>query len=349
LIGDCNNARELHNLCRGRGITTLVYAGVASNMCVLHRAMGMIAMKRHGYEVLFVSDLVEAITANGYDPTGHRDDPNFTPAKGSDLVRRHLEGHGAASIESRQWIAAAGLDPNTADKRPHLAIVSAEDEYQTEKTLPDFAAKRLKDFRVSLVVAKPGSPTEFSNLDALYDADVVVLSVRRRFPPVPQMDLLERYLRSDKPLVALRVSCAAFAGFTGRPKLPPGHVAWQRFDEEILGCNYQTYDPEARKTGSDVWVLPAAAAHPILKGVEPAKFHTTAWIYRVRPLASTAAPLLMGRWPSAKEAEPVAWTNAAAGRRVFYTCLGHPDDFALEPFNRLLENAVRWAAGLSGG
>ncbi|NIO45412.1 MAG: isochorismatase, partial [Planctomycetales bacterium] len=35
LIADCNNAGELLNLCRHRGIDTLVCMGVASNICVL--------------------------------------------------------------------------------------------------------------------------------------------------------------------------------------------------------------------------------------------------------------------------------------------------------------------------
>jgi type 1 glutamine amidotransferase len=53
--------------------------------------------------------------------------------------------------------------------------------------------------------------------------------------------------------------------------------------------------------------------------------------------------LLRGRWSDQDPDEPVAWTNTAEGRRVFYTTLGHGDDFQLEPFRRLLHNAVRWA------
>jgi hypothetical protein len=320
--------------------------GVASNMCVIGRAMGAINMKRHGLEVILVGDLVEAITANGYDPGRKVEDPNFTPARGSAEVQRHLERFVAPTVESRQLIAAAGLDPHAADQRPHVVFVLAEDEYRSEETFPVFYKHRLeKDFRARFVLLKPGSPHELAGVEPLYDADLVLVSMRRRFLPVEQMDLLERYVRSDRPLIAVRTSAAAFAGTVPRAqlKLSPGRVVWQRFDQEVLGCNYQMYDPEARKTGSDVWIAPKAASHPILRGIEPGKFHVPAWIYKVRPLAPTATVLLMGRWSDKIEPEPVAWTNTAGGRRVFYTCLGHPDDFKIEQFNRLLSNAIRWA------
>ena len=125
----------------------------------------------------------------------------------------------------------------------------------------------------------------------------------------------------------------------------PGHVVWDRFDQEVLGCNYQGYNPKSRETGCDVWVSPEAAGHPILGGVEP-KFHSPCWIYCQRPLADTTKMLLMGRWSQEDADEPVAWTNAYQGGRVFYTTLGHPDDFQIDAFNRLLLNAIRWAIGV---
>ena len=42
-------------------------------------------------------------------------------------------------------------------------------------------------------------------------------------------------------------------------------------------------------------------------------------------------------------AEPVAWTNAHKGGRVFFTSLGSPDDFKSPQFRRLLLNGVNWA------
>ena len=343
LIADCNNLQELLNLCAERGIDTLIYMGVASNMCVCYRGMGMINARRNGFRLMFVADLVEAIMANGVDPVKRTPDPNFTPAKGTALVQRFLEKEVAPSIESRQLLAAA--TSNARDPRPQVVFVIADDEYKSEQTLPAFAKEYLeKDFRCTFCVAKghqPSDRNDIPGLEALYDADLVVLSVRRRALPVTQMDHLERYLRAGKPLVALRVSVVPFQV---EPKdRPTGHVSWKDFDWEVLGCHYRGYNAESRKTGSDVWAVPEAKDHPILHGLETVRFHSPMWIYRQNPLASTTTVLLQGRWSDADPEEPVAWTNTHSGARVFYTTLGHWDDFRIKAFDHLLRNAIDWA------
>ncbi|MBM4034709.1 MAG: isochorismatase family protein [Planctomycetes bacterium] len=341
LIADCNNGRELTSLCAARGVTTLIYMGVASNMCVLYRSCGIINMKRQGLQALFVCDLVEAITANGCDPATKQKDLSFTPAKGSALIQRYLEEHVAPSIESRQLIAAAS--PGAQDKRPLVVFVISEPEYDTKSTLPAFAEKHLaKGFRCTFVQANPKDGNDLPGLDALYDADLLVLSVRRRALPVVQMDHLERFIRSGKPLVALRTSCVPFAAGSA----PAGHVVWEGFDREVLGCTYQGYDAESRRTGCDVWAVPDAADHPVLRGLASARFHSRSWLYKMLPLAEGAKPLMMGRWAEDKPAQPVAWTASHAGGRVFYTSLGHSDDFAEPTFTRLLTNALHWALAL---
>lgn len=44
-----------------------------------------------------------------------------------------------------------------------------------------------------------------------------------------------------------------------------------------------------------------------------------------------------------KPAEPVAWTRSHGGAAVFYTSLGHPDEFGTPAFDQFLMNAVKWA------
>jgi len=347
LIGDCNNERELLNFCQQRGIDTLIYMGVASNMCVLHRQFGMRNMKGYGFKVIFVSDLVQAITANGLEPAKKTPDSNFTPAKGSAIVQRYLEQHIAPSFESRQLIAAVGMQSFAEDKRPHIVFVMAEGEYQSNETLPAFAKKYLfEDFRCTFLYAKSNEGegrNDVPGLEAMYDADLLVLSMRRRALPVVQMDHLERYIRSGKPMVCLRVSVVPFQ--VSPDNRPDGHVIWQDFDQEVLGCHYQGYDSGSRQTGCDVWVLPEAKAHPILRGIETTNFHSQSWLYRLNPLADSTTLLMKGRWSKDHPEEPVAFTNTYQGGRVFYTSLGHPDDFNNDSFCQLLVNAVFWTIG----
>jgi type 1 glutamine amidotransferase len=68
------------------------------------------------------------------------------------------------------------------------------------------------------------------------------------------------------------------------------------------------------------------------------------WLYKSQPLASDAVPLLVG-FAEAGKSEPVAWIrDKTANRgRVFYTCLGHKDDFQQAAFTKLLRNGVLWA------
>ncbi|NIO45411.1 MAG: hypothetical protein GTN77_01135, partial [Planctomycetales bacterium] len=173
-------------------------------------------------------------------------DLNFTPARGTARVQRYIEQQIAPSIESRQLIAAAAMDPHAKDARPHIVFVIAESEYDTAQTLPAFAEKHLKpDYRCTFVHVSPSDPNDVPGLEAMYDADLLVLSMRRRALPVVQMDHLERYIRCGKPMVAIRVSVVPFQAGSA----PPGHVIWSAFDQEVLGCHYRGYDAQSRSTG----------------------------------------------------------------------------------------------------
>ena len=120
LIGNCTYARELLNLCQDRGINTLLYAGVASNMCVLYRPFGIINMKRYGMDAIVIGDLVKAITANGIGPNG-QPDPTFTPELGTALALQHIEQYVAPSIDSQQLLTAVLQEPEIAVLCDHFS------------------------------------------------------------------------------------------------------------------------------------------------------------------------------------------------------------------------------------
>lgn len=54
---------QLHRLCRHRGILHLLYVGFATNMCVLHRDYGIIAMHQRGYNCVLLRDGTVGIEA----------------------------------------------------------------------------------------------------------------------------------------------------------------------------------------------------------------------------------------------------------------------------------------------
>ena len=154
------------------------------------------------------------------------------------------------------------------------------------------------------------------------------------------MDAILAYLDAGKPLVALRTACHAFS-VGAKGKAPAGTSQWPTFDVDVLGCHYTGH--LGNKVGTDVANSPGAVAHPILAGVKPDKWHSAGSLYKVLPLDPGAKVLMTGS--VGDHIEPVAWTRGSHGGRVFFTTLGHADDFAQPQFQKLLVNAIDWAIG----
>ena len=112
----------------------------------------------------------------------------------------------------------------------------------------------------------------------------------------------------------------------------------------MLGGNYNNHHGAGSKTS--VRVAPGEEANSLLIGVNPDLLAGNGSLYKVSPLKSGAKPLLIGSIPN-QPAEPVAWTHSYGDKqaRVFYTSLGHPDDFTNTSFRRLLLNGILWATG----
>ncbi|MFN8710799.1 MAG: ThuA domain-containing protein [Planctomyces sp.] len=226
------------------------------------------------------------------------------------------------------------------DDRLELVMVISEPEYETHRTLPEFAERYLSDqFRVSLVTQDPGDENGLINLDAINDADLMLISVRRRTLPPHQLQRIRDYLSSGRPVLGVRTASHAFH-LRGK-SAPEGRSEWPTFDQEVIGGSYTNH----RGVGPAVTVVPAgegAVEHPILKNVDVTRLSGFGSLYQVRPLQKGAVPLLIGSIPDFPS-EPVAWTfQRADGGMTFYTSLGHPKDFSQTEFCQLLKNAAQW-------
>ncbi|WP_406695563.1 HEAT repeat domain-containing protein [Singulisphaera sp. Ch08] len=227
---------------------------------------------------------------------------------------------------------------------PHLVFLIGEEGYRTGETLPEFIQRELASpgFRTTIIRPDPNDPNHFPGLDALKKADLLVLSVRRRTLPEAELALIRGYLEAGKPLVALRTSSHAFALSSGSP--PANHAQWADFDVAVLGGRYAGDLPN--QAGTDVSIAPGAEKQELLAGLPSASFHSAGSLYKSVDLGSKTTVLLRGQTVDQGQAVsyPVAWTNRfQENSRVFYTSLGHPDDFKLPAFNRLLSNAIHWA------
>jgi type 1 glutamine amidotransferase len=107
-------------------------------------------------------------------------------------------------------------------------------------------------------------------------------------------------------------------------------------DKEVLGGDYKGHFGAGV---ADLKPIEKQKGHPTLKGITP--FKTNGSLYKNPNVASDVTVLVQGYM--GKESEPVAWTREKDGRRVFYTSLGHPDDFKDAHFIRLLTNGLAWA------
>ncbi len=244
--------------------------------------------------------------------------------------------------------AAPANAQQTSDARaPHVVFVTGDHEYGSERTIPLFADQLEFNYGMRTTVLQ-ASPDEYAEenipgLEALADADLAVFFLRFRRLPEDQLAHIKAYLDSGKPVIGFRTTTHAF-------RYPPGdpRESWNNFGAEVLGAPW--IEHYGHESSTDAVVAETAREHPILAGVDPA-FHVRSWVYIVRPdyPPPTADVLLNGtsvgpsNWAE-REVQPVAWTwTGPSGRRVFATTMGHPEDFAVESFQRLIFNAVYWA------
>lgn len=326
------DSSEAYYLMQERGIENVIVMGVHVNMCVLGRPFSIRQMINQGKNVVLMRDLTDSMYNS-------RQKPYVDHFRGTALVVEHIEKYWCPTITSTAFLGGEPFHFKN-DVRPHVVFIIGEREYETKTTLPEFAHSELeyRGIRSTFVHAKSDDPNNFPGIEAIKEADLILISVRRRTPPKEQLDLIRRHLEAGKPLVGIRTASHAFDA-----KLPDAkHASWATFDRDILGAHYQNHYGHKPQDPPNV-IRKLDTSHPVLTGIPATAFAVTSSLYKSRDLAETVTPLLVGEVKGISEVEPVAWVNTAQNRRVFYTSLGSPDDFKLPAFRRLLLNGILWS------
>jgi hypothetical protein len=286
------------------------------------------------------------------------------------------------------WVVYKGTAGPGVGKR--IVFVTGDEEYRSEESMPQLAkilAAR-QGFTCTVLFAidpKTGAidPTVNDNipgLEALQDADLLVMFLRWRDLPDEQMKWIADYANSGRPMIGLRTSTHPFrfqkhkAGPYAKWTFDAKGETAGGFGRQVFGETWIDHYGAHQKESTRGLIADGMKDNPILRGCDD--IWGPSDVYALTTLHGDCRPLVMGQVLSgmkptdppnpAKKLVPVAWTKTYTGSgtgilpvgssgtgilpvkpsRVFTTTMGHADDLKNESFRRLLVNASFWALGM---
>lgn len=263
----------------------------------------------------------------------------------------------------------------------HIVFLSGDEEYRSEEGLPQLAKilSTRHGFTCTVLFAvnpsdgtiDPNTTDNIPGIEALDQADLVVMLLRFRNLPDVQMKHVDDYLKRGGPIVALRTSTHAF---NFKADSPYARYSWSNkgeiwqggFGRQILGETWINHHGDHGKESTRGILAPDQKDSPILRGIVDGDIWGPTDVYGVRlPLPGDSQPLVLGQvltgmLSSDEPVEgkkndpmmPVAWTKTyhlePGGKtgRAFVTTMGASQDLLSEGLRRLIVNACYWAVGL---
>jgi type 1 glutamine amidotransferase len=220
--------------------------------------------------------------------------------------------------------AAAIAAEDDAPQPLRIHLISGSGEYKSEASLRKLKQELTAQYQVEVTASwATDGAGQLDNLDALAEADLLVVFARRLKLDESQMKLIRSHWQTGKPVVGIRTAGHAFQQADN-----------QQFDRQVLGGHYAGHhgNEEVHVTNH-----PEAQGHALLRGVEP---FSSRKLYKAGELPPGTLVLQMGDIGKARH--PVTIVNEYQGGRMFFTSLGVPADFEQESFRRLLRNAIFW-------
>ena len=262
-----------------------------------------------------------------------------------------------------------------------IVFVAGANEYNPETGLPILAhilAER-HGFHCTVLFTTnkageidPNCNDNIPGLEALDQADLMVILCRFRELPDEQMTHIVDYVESGRPVVGLRTATHSFQ-YNPKSQSIYKKYTWNNksadfeggFGRQVLGETWIRHHAPNGKTSTRGVFAPGASSDPILRGIADGEIWGTTGAYGVRlPLLDNCKTLLLGQViegnkPTGKPVEgklndpmqPIAWTRTYSltpGKtgRVLTTTMGSAGDMQSEAFRRMLINAAYWATGM---
>ncbi len=286
-----------------------------------------------------------------------------------------------SSDDSDLWVTYQGNEQAAGIGRGlNIVLISGDEEYRSEEALPQLGKilARRHGFTCRVVFAidpdsgaiDPDNRRNIPGLEALDDADLMIIATRFRDLPDEQMKHIDDYLRRGKPVIGIRTATHGFAFEASKTyqryswnSSDPGFE--QGFGRQILGETWVAHHGHHGRESTRGVIAPDATDHPIARGLQPKSIWGPTDVYRVRlPLPGDSHPVVLGQVLDGMSQDdepvegekneplmPVGWTKTYAiddgpRGRVFATTMGAATDLLAEGTRRMLVNAVYWAVGL---
>ena len=282
------------------------------------------------------------------------------------------------------WVVYDGYDGPGNGK--HVVLISGDEEYRSEEALPQLGKilARRHGFKCTVLFAidpedgmiNPVIVNNIPGLEALQDADLMVIFTRYRELPDAQMRHIVEYLDSGRPIIGMRTATHAFKYSEGATSAFRHYdckdTDWDGgFGRQVLGETWVTHHGHHKVQSTLGLIAKDMRRHPIVRGCENIWGPTDTYTVNL-PVDCT--PLVLGQVlagmnkddaPVAGEyvrklrnnreerkrpndpMQPVAWIRSYTGpfgntSRIFNTTMGASIDLKSEGLRRLLVNAVYW-------
>lgn len=273
-----------------------------------------------------------------------------------------------------QWITFQGEGGLGKDK--HVVLISGDEEYRSEEGLPQLAKilSKRQGFNCTVLFAidsesgqiDPDYTHNIPGLEALREADLMIIQTRFRDLPDEQMKYIVDYIGAGKPVIGLRTATHAFA-------IPKGKTyskwSWDHkgdqwnggFGREVLGETWVSHWGSHGKQSTRGIIAPGQQDNPIVRGCQDIWGPTDVYEVHLPPTCTQIilGQVLEGMKPSDapltgeknEPVMPVAWTkqyksDSGNTGKAFATTMGAATDLQSEGLRRLLVNATLWAVGL---
>lgn len=272
-----------------------------------------------------------------------------------------------------QWVTYKGGEG--PGKGKHIVLVSGDEEYRSEESMPQLgkilSQRHGFDCTVLFAINKedgtidPEQVDNIPGLEALDDADLMIVFLRFRELPDDQMKHFVEYVNSGKPIIGLRTATHAFQ-YKKIMDSPYAHYTrngkeWDGgFGRQVLGETWINHYGKHQVESTKGIVVEGMENHPIVQGCDD--IWGPSDVYGITTIHGDATPLVLGQVlkgmnygdePNTEKAPvPVAWTKTYTGSNgatanVFTTTMGHGGDFKNEDFRRMMVNSVYWSLGMS--